>query len=85
VEFGAGNKAAVIGELLRRFDPSYGSDDLIYTPEGQWSYARFEHHLIRTGVAAWPRLESGKLDTDSDAFRMMYHVPGIEGFVLTKR
>ena len=28
---------------------------------------------------AWPRLESGRLDTDGDAFRMMYHVPGIEG------
>jgi hypothetical protein len=28
------NKAAVIGELLRKFDPSYGSDDAIYTPEG---------------------------------------------------
>jgi hypothetical protein len=73
------NKPAVIGELLRRFDPSYGSDDPIYTPEGQWSYQRFERHLIRTGVPAWPRLDSGKLDTDSDAFRMMYHVPGIEG------
>ena len=32
-----------------------------------------------TGVAAWPRLESGQLDIDSDAFRMMYHMPGIEG------
>jgi hypothetical protein len=27
----------------------------------------------------WPRLPSGKLDTDGDAFRLMYHVPGIEG------
>src|SRR5262245_21984563 len=35
------NKAAVIGELLRQFDPSYGSEDPIYTPEGEWSYARF--------------------------------------------
>jgi hypothetical protein len=73
------NKAAVVGELLRQFDPSYGSDDPIYTPEGQWSYRRFEQHLVRTGVTAWPRLDSGQLDTDSDAFRMMYHVPGIEG------
>jgi hypothetical protein len=73
------NKAAVIEELLRRFDPSYGSDDPIYTPEGEWSYQRFEQYLVRTGAAAWPRLESGKLDIDSDAFRMMYHVPGIEG------
>jgi hypothetical protein len=73
------NKAAVIGELLRRFDPSHGDDDPIYTPEGNWSYQRFEQWLVRAGVTAWPRLESGKLDTDGDAFRLMYHVPGIEG------
>ena len=36
------NKAAVIGELLRQFDPSYGSDDPVYTPEGEFSYARLE-------------------------------------------
>jgi hypothetical protein len=72
------NKAAVIGELLRRFDPSYGSDEPIYTPEGQFSYARFERWLVSAGVIAWPRLESGKLDTDSNAFRMMSHLPGIE-------
>jgi hypothetical protein len=29
------NKAAVIGALLQRFDPSYGSEDPIYTPEGE--------------------------------------------------
>ncbi len=73
------NKAAVIGELLRQFDPSYGSEDPIYTPEGEWSYARFERWLVSAGVAAWPRLESGQLDIDGDAFRLMYHVPGIEG------
>jgi DNA polymerase I len=73
------NKGAVIGELLRRFDPSYGSDIPIYTPEGEWNYDRFERWLIRTGVVAWPRLDSGQLDIDSDAFRSMYHVPGIEG------
>jgi hypothetical protein len=73
------NKRAVISELLRQFDPSHGSDDPIYTPEGEWSYARFEQYLIRAGVAAWPRLDSGRLDIDSDAFRMMSHVPGIEG------
>jgi hypothetical protein len=72
------NRAAVIGELLRQFDPSYGTDDPIYTPDGEWSYARFERWLFATGVAAWPRLDSGRLDTDSDAFRLMYHVPGIE-------
>ena len=73
------NKGAVIGELLRRFDPSDGSDDPIYTPEGQWSYQQFEQWLVRTGVAAWPRLASGRLNVDSDAFRMMHHVRGIEG------
>ena len=30
-------------------------------------------------MPAWPRLESGQLDIDGDAFRLMYHVPGIEG------
>jgi DNA polymerase I len=73
------NKAAVIGELLRRFDPSFGSNDPIYTPEGKRSYARFERWLAQTGVLAWPRLDSGQLDISGDAFRLMYHVPGIEG------
>jgi DNA polymerase family A len=72
------NKPAVIRYLLARFDPSYGSEDPIYTPDGEWSYERFERWLVRTGVVAWPRLESGRLDIDSDAFRLMYHVPGIE-------
>jgi hypothetical protein len=72
------NKPAVINYLLRRFDPSYGTDDPIYTPDGMWSYARFESWLANSGVAAWPRLESGRLDVDSDAFRLMYHVPGVE-------
>jgi DNA polymerase family A len=73
------NKVAVIGELLRQFDPSYRSDDPIYTPEGEWSYTRFERWLLRSGITAWTRLESGKLDLDSDAFRAMSHLPGIEG------
>jgi len=73
------NKAAVVGELLRKWDPSYGSDEPIYTPEGEWSYVRFENWLTRSGVTAWPRLDSGKLDIGGDAFRLMYHVPGIEG------
>jgi hypothetical protein len=72
------NKAAVIGELLRRFDPSHGDDDPIYTPDGEWSYERFEQFLIRHGVHAWPRLDSGRLDTDGDAFRLMSFIPGIE-------
>lgn len=73
------NKAAVISSLLRKFDPSYGTDDPIYTPDGEWSYARFERWLASIGVVAWPRLDSGRLDIDGDAFRLMYHVPGIEG------
>ena len=73
------NKAPIIRNLLRRFDPSQDSESPIYTPEGEWSYARFEQYLMRAGIAAWPRLESGQLDTDGDAFRLMYHAPGIEG------
>jgi DNA polymerase I len=73
------NKAAVIGALLRQFDPSYGSDSPIYTPGGEFSYERLESWLASAGVVAWPRLESGRLDIDGDAFRLMYHVPGIEG------
>jgi DNA polymerase I len=72
------NKTAVVGDLLRQFDPSYGSDDPIYTPEGEWSYERFERWLASRGVKAWPRLESGRLNIDGDAFRLMRHVPGIE-------
>jgi DNA polymerase family A len=72
------NKTAVIQELLRQFDPSNGSDDPIYSPEGKWSYAGLERWLARNGIP-WPRLDSGQLDTDSDAFRLMYHVPGVEG------
>jgi hypothetical protein len=73
------NKAAVIGELLRQFDPSSGDDEPIYDADGQWSYRRFERWLMRAGVTAWPRLESGALQTDSYAFGLMSHVPGIEG------
>ena len=63
------NKPAVIGELLRQFDPSYGSEDPDLHADGEWSYARFERWLVNSGVPYWPRLESGKLDIDSDAFR----------------
>ena len=73
------NKAAVMYALLRRFDPSYGSDDPIYNREGEWNYARFERWLVGAGVTAWPRLDSGRLDISGDAFRLMCHVPGIEG------
>lgn len=73
------NNAAVITGLRRQFDPSFGSDDPIYNSAGEWSYGRFERWLLSAGVTAWPRLDSGRLDLDGDAFRLMYHVPGIEG------
>jgi DNA polymerase I len=73
------NKLAAIDALRRKFDPSYGSDDPIYTPEGEWAYHRFEQFLIRIGAPGWPRLQSGALDISGDAFRLMYHVSGIEG------
>ena len=72
------NKAAVIAALVRKFDPSQGSESPIYTIEGEWNYRRFENWLASIGVIAWPRLDSGQLDIDSDAFRLMYHIPGIE-------
>jgi DNA polymerase I len=73
------NKAAVLSYLLQKYDPSYGSDDPIYTLDGEWSYTRFKRWLVHAGVTAWPHLESGQLDISGDAFRLMYHVPGIEG------
>ena len=74
------NKPAVIAGLLRQFDPSYGTNNSIYSPEGEFAYERFERWLISVGVPFWPRLESGKLDIDGDAFRGMYTFhPGIEG------
>ena len=33
---------------------------------------------MRSGVPYWPRLASGKLDIDGDAFGMMSHIPGVE-------
>jgi hypothetical protein len=71
-------KAAVIRSLVEHYDPSQGDDQPIYTPEGEWSYERFEWHLVRKGIRQWPRLDSGKLDISGDAFRLMYHVPGME-------
>jgi hypothetical protein len=73
------NKERVIKELLRQFDPSHGDRDPIYSADGRWEYARFGRWLARSGVAAWPRKEGGALDVSSDAFKMMYHVPGVEG------
>ena len=72
------NKLAVIDELRRRFDPSYGDDDPIYTPDGNWSRDAFARWLVRNGIAAWPRNAAGMLSFEGDDFRLMYHVPGIE-------
>jgi hypothetical protein len=72
------NKKAVIAKLIRRLDVSQTSNCPVYMPEGEWSYDRFERWLCDTGVIAWPRLDSGRLDIDGDAFRLMYHIPGIE-------
>ncbi len=40
------HKPAVIGELRRRFDPSYDTDEPIFDAEGRWSLARFERGLL---------------------------------------
>ena len=40
---------------MRQFDPSQGSDYPIYTPDGEWSYVRFEQWLVERwcdGMAA---------------------------------
>jgi hypothetical protein len=73
------NKAAVIARLVQRFDPSYGSECPIYNPEGDWSYVAIERWLASIGVA-WPRKDTGRLDLEGDAFGLMHHVPGVEGW-----
>ena len=70
---------AIIDALQRRFDPSYNDDELIFDAEGSFNYARFEAWLVRSGIPFWPRLNSGQLDLDSDAFRLMSVFPGVEG------
>src|SRR5262249_33258739 len=72
------NRSAIIDALRRRFDPSYNDDDPIFDAEGGFSYARFEAWLVRSGIPFWPRLDSGQLDLDSDAFRLMSVFPGVE-------
>jgi DNA polymerase I len=74
------NKAAVIFYLLQQFDPSFNDAEPIYSPDGTWNYTRFERWLMRAGIYAWPRLDSGQLDISADAFRIMYGAhPAIEG------
>jgi hypothetical protein len=87
------HKIAVIRELRRQFDPSFYNektreeDGPIYNEDNEWSDKRFENWLARPcnrpgferpAVPAWPRLPRGRLSLDSDAFKLMYHVPGIE-------
>ena len=72
------NKLLIIRALIRRFDPSQDTESPIYDQEGSFSYERFENWLKLIGCINWPRLESGRLDVDGDAFRLMYHIPGIE-------
>jgi hypothetical protein len=69
------NKTAIIHALLQKFDPGFGTPYQIYSDDGEWAYERFERWLIHAGIHAWPRLASGRLDIDGDAFRLMYHVP----------
>ena len=73
------HKGAVVEHLLRRFDPGYGTEFSVFEPDGSWSYARFEQWLANTGVQAWPRLRSGRLDLRKDTFKLMAHVPDIAG------
>jgi hypothetical protein len=75
------NKTAIIAALIRRFDPSQGGEnDPIYDPEGAFHSFRFERWLAAAGIPYWPRLESGALQLDGDAFRLMYAAhPAIEG------
>jgi hypothetical protein len=73
-------KEAIITALLQKFDPTFGQPDSIWTSDGEWSDNRFELWLVKAGITAWPRLSSGKIQIDGDAFRMMVHThPAIEG------
>ena len=74
------NKAAVVRCLLEQYDPSHYDDEPIYSMDGEWAYDQFEQWLVRAGIPYWPRLESGRLDINGDAFRLMYSAhPAIEG------
>jgi hypothetical protein len=33
----------------------------IYSPDGEWSYARFEQWLLRNDITYWPRLVHRRL------------------------
>ena len=74
------NKPRSLTALIKRFNPSYGSANPIYSPEGGWTYERFAQWLVAAGISEWPRKESGTLEIEGDAFRLMYSAhPAIEG------
>jgi DNA polymerase-1 len=76
------NKQRFVDAMIRQFDPSHGSEWPIYSPDGEWSTACFEHWLVGAGVREWPRLNSGALELDRDAFRLMSAAhPAIEGLL----
>jgi hypothetical protein len=73
---------AVTSALVRKFDPSQGiTESPVYVREGdhfRFSQRNFERFLPHLGIYAWPRLDSGALSLDSDAFKLFHHVRGIE-------
>jgi hypothetical protein len=73
------NRIRVIDALRRRFDPSYRDDEPIFDAEGGMTYERLARYLISRGITEWPMTASGRLKTDDDAFKIMHHLPGIEG------
>jgi DNA polymerase-1 len=74
-------KPAIVRRLIERFDPSHGTEEPIYTEEGEASYRRAEKWLASVGINDWPRHDNGELDLSSDAFRLMYSSdPRIEGW-----
>ena len=52
------NKATIVHALLLKYDPSFGHEDAIYTPDGRRSGLTnvLNAGLIREGIHAWPRL-----------------------------
>ena len=74
------NKRAVIGALIRRFDPSQGSENPIYSPDGEWGNERFAHWLAIRRHRGMAATGLRRARADGDAFRMMYGAhPAIEG------
>ena len=79
------NKPAVVAELLQLYDPSHGDALPIYSATGEWSYERFEQWILRSGIGAWPRLDSGRLNIEDDIFELMSYTPGVEGLRALRR